>query len=254
MKAAKVHKPSDPVVSVITPVFNAADVLTRTIASVQAQTFENWELILIDDGSTDESAATCAKLVAEDPRLRLFRQNANTGAAAARNAGLNAANGRYVAFLDADDEWLPTKLQEQLDFMRAKRAVFSYTDFWRSGDGKKYHVRVPDSVDRAELLKGNAIGCLTAMYDRDHFGNMQMPDLRMRQDWALWLLLLTQTERAYGLNKPLAVHHVHQGSLSSSLGKSIKANWVMYTEHLGLSAPRAAWYLGHHLMRRLRRG
>lgn len=254
MKAAKVHKPPDPLVSVITPVFNAETVLERAVASVQAQTLGDWEMILIDDGSDDGSAALCQDLVAGDTRLRLLSQPANTGAAVARNAGLNAASGRYVAFLDADDEWLPTKLEQQTCFMQSQKAVFSYTGFWRQSVDRKHRVHVPLSVDRSELLKGNVIGCLTAMYDRDHFGDVQMPNLRMRQDFACWLDLLTRTDLAHGLDEPLAVHHVQDGSLSASRAKSMKANWFLYRTHLGLSGPRAAWYLGHHLVRRLRRG
>ena len=245
---------SDDAVSVIMPVFNAADVLPRAVASVRAQTWQRWELLLIDDGSSDDSAAVAAGLAAQDPRIRLLRQPRNTGAAAARNAGLRHARGRYIAFLDADDEWLPEKLALQLHFMQAQGAAFSYTGFWRARNGRRHRVRVPAHVTRQELLKGNAIGCLTALYDRAHFGTVPMPELRLRQDYALWLDLLTRTDMAHGLDQPLAIHHRHRESLSASLPRALAANWHLYRRHLGLPPLQAFYFFSLHLWRRLKRG
>ncbi|WP_369411346.1 glycosyltransferase family 2 protein [Phycobacter azelaicus] len=244
----------DGLVSVIMPVFNAEKTLTRAVASVQAQDYPDWELVLIEDGSSDGSADLCADLAAADPRIRVLRQSRNSGAAAARNAGLAQARGRYIAFLDADDEWLPEKLTSQLSFMEASGASFSYTGFWRQRGAQRRQVRVPAAVDRAQLLKGNVIGCLTALYDRAHFGTVEMPDLRMRQDFALWLKLLEQGGRAHGLDRPLAIHHVQPDSLSAPKGRAIRATWQMYRTHLGFSPARAGWYLSNHLLRRLLRG
>ena len=241
-------------VSIIMPVFNAAPQLPRAIASVQNQSFPNWELLVIDDGSTDGSAQVAAEKARQDPRITLLSLSANEGAAAARNTGLSAARGRYIAFLDADDEWLPEKLDRQLTFMRETGATLSYTGFWRARGVHRTQVEVPPEVSRDTLLKGNVIGCLTAMYDRHFFGPVTMPALRMRQDFAFWLLLLNKTEIAYGLTQPLAVYHRHPGSLSSSFRRVMTANWILYRRHLGLPAPTALYYLANHLWRRLKRG
>lgn len=248
--------PGDPpVISVIMPVYNAVQTLERAVQSVQAQSRKDWELLLIEDGSQDGSADLCASFAAADPRLRLLRQPGNTGAAIARNAGLGHARGRYIAFLDADDEWLPEKLALQLDFMAQKGAALSYTGFWRARAGQPRHqVHVPASVDRAELLRGNVIGCLTAVYDRSQLQGQSMPELRMRQDFAFWLQLLEHCPRAYGLDSPLAVHHVTAASLSSPRGRAMRATWHMYRHHLQLSAVQSARYMVSHLLRRLRRG
>ena len=254
MKGAKVKKSSAPQVSVITPVFNAEHVLSRTVASVQAQSLSDWEMILIEDGSSDGSLGVCEELAAQDPRIRLIRQPSNTGAASARNAGLRAVRGRYVAFLDSDDEWLPNKLRTQIDFMVSRKAVFSYSGFWRQTGELRHRVHVPATVTRDQLLKGNVVGCLTAVYDRAHFGDIQMPDLRMRQDFGCWLDLLERTDMGHGLDQPLAIHHVQAGSLSASRGGALRATWQLYHQHLGLSSVQSAWYLGHHLLGRLRRG
>ena len=238
----------------VMPVFNASRTLERAVASILAQERDDWQLFLIEDGSTDGSAEICARLAAQDTRIQLLRQPGNTGAAAARNAGIRRASGRYLAFLDADDEWLPEKLSRQLAFMQAEGAVFSYTGFWRQRDSQRHRVRVPSSVSRSELLKGNVIGCLTAIYDRAHFGAVELPALRLRQDFALWLDLLARSELAHGLDLPLAVHHVQAGSLSAPRGRAMWATWQMYRRYLGLSRWRSAWYLSNHLVRRLRRG
>lgn len=253
----KVDKPglsAKAVVSVIMPVYNAANTLKRSVRSVQAQDWADWELILIEDGSRDGSAEICASLVASDPRIRLVQQKGNTGAAAARNAGIRIARGRYIAFLDADDEWLPEKLSRQLSFMHARDASFSYTGFWRQRGETRSQVTVPDTVDYPTLLKGNVIGCLTAIYDRAALGTVEMPALRMRQDFALWLELLTRTDYAHGLNEPLATHHALPNSLSARRGRALRATWKLYRTHLGLSPFWASWYLTSHLMRRLLRG
>jgi len=241
-------------VSVIMPVYNAEATLARAVASVQAQDYPDWELLLIEDGSRDGSAKICASLAGADPRIHYLQQPQNGGAAAARNAGMARAQGRYLAFLDADDEWLPQKLSHQLQFMQEQGAGFSYTGFWRQRGDQRHQVRVPASVDRRQLLKGNVIGCLTALYDRAHFGTVEMPDLRMRQDFALWLKLLAQGGLAHGLDQPLAVHHVQANSLSAPRGRAMRATWQLYRGHLGCPPWQAAWYMSNHLVRRLFRG
>ncbi|MCG7630325.1 glycosyltransferase family 2 protein [Epibacterium sp. MM17-32] len=243
-----------PTVSVIMPVFNARMTLEQSVASVMAQVFADWELILIDDGSQDGSAELCAQLARTDPRIRLLCQSANSGAAAARNAGLAQAKGQYIAFLDADDLWLEDKLQRQIAFMQETGAVFSYTGFWRQRTGHRHQVRPPSRVTRSQLLYGNVIGCLTVVYDRDYFGTVAFPPLRMRQDFAFWLLLLSRCDAALGLTDPLAVHVVNPMSLTAARGRAMQATWSMYRHHLGLSVGRAGGYMFCHLLRRLLRG
>ncbi len=243
-----------PVVSIIMPVYNSEMTLEQAVASVLAQSFEAWELLLIDDGSQDGSAEICSRLAKLDERVRFLRQSGNTGAAAARNAGLAAARGRFIAFLDADDCWLEDKLQLQLTFMQETDTVFSYSGFWRACGTARHQVHVPERVTRRELLRGNVIGCLTVIFDKDHFGGLQMPLLRMRQDFAFWLLLLEKCDEARGLDKPLAVYRVHPHSLTAGRGRAMRATWNMYRTHLGLPAWQSFWYMSSHLLRRFLRG
>ena len=183
-----------PLVTVVTPVWNAAATLAEAVASVGAQTLPDWELILVDDASTDGSREIARGLAAEEPRIRLIERATNGGAAAARNDAIRAARGRLIAFLDADDRWHPEKLARQAAFMAAGGHALVFSAYRRiAADGRPLGVvRPPLRVSRAELLKGNVIGCLTAVYDTAVFGRVEMPPLRRRQDYGLWLGLLRQ--------------------------------------------------------------
>lgn len=242
-----------PSVSVLMPVYNAARTLPRAVASLHAQDFADWELILSDDASTDRSWARAQELAGADTRIRAIRAETNGGAARARNAALDAARGRYIAFLDADDAWLPEKLSRQLGAMQSQGAALSYTGYWRvRPDGTRQEVRVPASVDYAGLLRGNIIGCLTAVYDSAALGKVPMPDIRRRQDYGLWLKILKRIPQAHGLPEPLALYHQSAGSLSSSKLSAQVDTWRLYRQIEGLSRTKAAACLAQHLWQRVR--
>ncbi len=250
--------PTAPAVSVVTPVWNAAGTLAETVASVRAQSFGDWELILVDDASGDGSPALARALAAADPRSRVLTLSENGGPAAARNAGIRAAAGRYVAFLDADDLWRPQKLARQIGFMRERGHALTFSAYRRiAADGRPLGiVRPPARVDRADLLKGNVIGCLTAVYDAGILGKIEMPPLRRRQDFGLWLEILSRVPHAHALPEVLADYRVHPGSLSADRLGALRATWTLYREWERLSRPAAGWYLAHNLARGLakRRG
>ena len=240
-----------PLVSVVTPVWNAAATLAATVASVRAQTLPDWELLLVDDASTDGSLGIARALAAGDPRIRVIARETNGGAAAARNAAIRAARGRLIAFLDADDRWYPEKLARQAGFMTAHGHAFAYSGYRRvDAAGRPLGtVRPPARVSRDALLRGNVIGCLTAIYDTDALGKVEMPDLRRRQDYGLWLRLLRAVPYAYALPEPLADYRVAPASLSGGKLGAARATWALYREAEGLSRPRAGWYLAHNLAR-----
>lgn len=241
----------EPAVSVVTPVWNAAATLAGTVASVRAQGFADWELLLVDDASTDGSGPLARALAAADPRIRVLTLPENGGPAAARNAGIRAARGRYIAFLDADDLWRPQKLARQIGFMRAEGHALTFSAYRRiAADGRPLGiVRPPPRVDRAELLKGNVIGCLTAVYDTAAVGRLEMPAIRRRQDYGLWLEILSRVPHAHALLEVLADYRVHPGSLSADKLGAVRATWALYREVEGMSRPRAGWYLAHNLAR-----
>ncbi|MBB5224424.1 glycosyltransferase involved in cell wall biosynthesis [Amaricoccus macauensis] len=240
-----------PAVSVVTPVWNAAATLAETVASVRAQSLANWEMLLVDDGSTDGSGALAARLAAEEPRIRVLTHATNLGAAAARNHAIREARGRWIAFLDADDLWRPEKLALQVDFMRTRGHPLTFTAYRRiAADGRPLGiVHPPVSVTRAGLLRGNVIGCLTAIYDTDFFGKAEMPLIARRQDYGLWLDLLRHVSHAHALPQVLADYRVHPGSLSAGKAGAARDTWRFYREHERLPRLAAAWYFAQYAVR-----
>lgn len=244
-----------PNVSIVLPAYQADSTLRRSISSVIDQSYGDWELIVVDDNSVDSTAEVAHSLAAGDPRIRVITQTENQGAAASRNRAIAVAKGRYLAFLDADDAWVPDKLTRQLDLMTTQDAALSFTGFIRVGpdDAWRRKINVPQTVTYTGLLKGNVIACQTVICDRRRFAKIEMPNLKRRQDYALWLDLLKQVPVAHGLNAPLTIKYEQPGSLSSSRFKASMATWQVYRRE-GLSPLQATANLSRHLLQRLRRG
>ena len=244
-------QPSPVTVSIISPVFNSSRFLRETIESVQAQTRTDWELICVDDCSSDDSVEIIQSYSAKDCRIHLIRLARNSGPAVARNAGIDAARGRYIAFLDSDDLWMPHKLERQLEFMRHNQAVFSFTAYDRVDEHNSHlrRVEVPRRVTYKQLLRSCHIGCLTAIYDTAHFGKLHMPLMRKRQDYGLWLHLLKKTECADGLQEVLARYRVRPQSLSSKKLKTARYTWRVYRELEGFGALKSHYLFIRYILR-----
>ena len=242
-------------VSILMPAYNAAQTIGAAIASVQAQSEKNWEILVINDGSQDETVGKVSALTRDDPRIRLMHNNGHQGAAAARNTGLSLASGRYIAFLDADDEWLPQKLTKQLALMIQTGAPLCYAGFFISHAGRRKGKErtVPTSITYEQLLTGNIIGCLTAIYDTEICGKVPMPLIRRRHDYALWLNLLKVQGPACGVSEPLAIHRLAHGTLSSNKIIATYDTWRMYRDIVGLSALASLNCLFRHLAQRVLR-
>lgn len=239
-----------PRVSAIIPCYNAEATIARALRSVQAQTLEDWEAIVVDDGSHDGTEAAVTPFL-DDPRIRYLRQPRNAGAGPARNAGLDAALGRWVAFLDADDEWHPPKLARQTAFLETERAHLGATAYARreAGTGLDLHFGLPRRIRYRDFLKTNVMGFSTVMIDRAWLGAQRMPSLRRRQDFAFLIGLLRTGGVAVGLNEVLCTYHHGHASLSSAKGRAARDTWGLYRDHLNLSAAHAAWYFGHYALR-----
>ncbi|MBC2371019.1 glycosyltransferase family 2 protein [Listeria booriae] len=231
-------------VSVIMPTYNSSSVLEASIASIQKQGYQNWELLVVDDCSKDGTQEILRQLAKRDMRIRPFFQTENRGSGFARNEGLSKARGRFVAFLDSDDLWHPDKLEEQLVFMKTHGYGFTFTAyhvFEEQPTAIKRTVRVPRKINYQQLLKNTIIGCLTVMIDREKVGDFRMPLLRARQDTATWLSILKEQDYAYGLTEPLAYYRVSATSLSSNKWRMLKKNWQMYRECEGLNIVYASY-------------
>ena len=248
--------PVKPLVSVITATYNMADYVCEAIDSVLAQSVPDVQCVVVDDGSTDRTREVLARY-ADDPRVKVLHQE-NAGQTVSKNRGLAAADGEFIGFCDADDRWRPEKLARQIGYMEATGAVFTFTAYRRiDAAGRPLgRVGVPSRVTHGALLKGNVIGCLTAVYDAAHFGRVAMPNLPRRQDYGLWLRLLAAGGEAHGIDEELAEYRVHPGSLSAGKLAAAAATWRLYREAEGLGRARAGWYLAHNLARGLakRRG
>jgi len=237
-----------PLVSVITAAYNAEPFIAETIASVQAQSLADWEMLVADDASSDRTAEIVERFAAQDPRVRLIRLEQNGGVARARNAALTAAKGRYIAFLDSDDLWLPQKLERQVGFMQRHEAAVSYTSFRRideEGGSPGRLVKVPARLTYRQLLKNTAIATLTGMVDTAKTGPIRMTEAR-RDDYILWLSLLKRGFVAHGLREDLARYRVVRGSLSSKPKRSAAWVWDVYRKIEGLGRLRAAWCMAHY--------
>jgi teichuronic acid biosynthesis glycosyltransferase TuaG len=238
-------------VSIITPAWNAERFLRASIESVRVQTFGDWQMLIADDCSADGTAALVESYAAEDSRVRLIRCKENGGPARARQASLDQADGRYIAFLDSDDLWLPTKLERQIAFMHAKRAALSYTSFRRvNEDGSTVgrQIRVPSSLTYRQLLSNTAIATLTAMVDRSVAGDIAMID-EGYDDLCLWLSVLRRGHVAYGLQEDLARYRVRGSSVSSRPLRSAGWVWKIYRNVEHLSMMDSAWCLTNYGVR-----
>lgn len=237
-------------VSIITPSYNCAEYIAETIESIQAQTYTNWELLITDDCSSDDSCEIISRYVEADPRIRLLRLDKNSGAGVARNNSITNARGRFIAFCDSDDRWLPEKLERQLEFMAKGGYGLTYTSYDTCDESGKIvgYVECLRRLTPATILRDNGIGCLTAIYDAQKIGKRFMPPIRKRQDWCLWISIIRDIGEARGLQEPLALYRVRSGSISSNKVEMLRFNFNVYHDVLGYNKFVSAAILGAYFM------
>ncbi|WP_153737559.1 glycosyltransferase family 2 protein [Aquibacillus halophilus] len=249
------EKNQEPLVSIITPTYNSDRFIERTIKSVRDQTYQNWEMIIIDDYSKDQTVNQVKNYQNKDKRIKLIELNQNSGAAVARNTGINEAKGKFLAFLDSDDLWDSTKLTEQVQFMLDNDYKFSFSDYSimdKEGNLLNKVIPAKKQIGYHSLLRHpGAIGCLTVMLDRERIDNIVMPNIKTRQDFALWLKILKRGINAYGLNKNLATYRKVPGSISSNKVKAAKKNWYVYRKIENLNIIKSGWYFSNYAIRAL---
>lgn len=235
-------------VSIVVPNYNYGKFIGATIASVQSQTYTNWELIVIDDGSSDDSVKAVKEKQKDDDRIVLLSTAKNSGAAKARNLGIARARGRYIAFLDADDLFLPQKLQRQVEFMKEKDAAFSFcgaelVDEQGKSLGKSFCPK-DKRYTYSNILHRNEINCLSAMYDCQKLGKIYMPeDAIKREDYACFLNILKKCD-GYGFSETLTQYRIHGGSISSNKLKMVPYQWHLYRRVEKLSWPHSLFLMG----------
>ncbi len=222
-------------VSIITPVYNAERFIKDTIRTVQAQTYDNWELLLVNDCSADNSEKIIKQHAKNDKRIKLINLETNSGSAKARNTAIEASTGRYLAFLDADDIWESNKLEKQIKFMQDNKAAFIYSNYEFADEtgkpnGKK--VTVPKTINYEEALKNLIIWTSTVMVDTTLINrdSIRMPNVKRGQDMATWWSLLKQIDHADGMQDITAYYRRYADSLSANKLKALQRTWILYRQ------------------------
>jgi len=220
-------------VSIITPMYNSENFVEEAILSVIKQSYTNWEMLIIDDGSDDSSIEIVEKYLGRYNRIKLIKNTFNKGASLTRNIGIEKSSGRYIAFLDSDDVWLPMKLEEQIKFMNEEKVALSFSSYEKVDEFGNHikNIRISNTNPTYdELLKSNHIGCLTAIMDLKimNFKKFYMPNIKTRHDHGLWLAILKKGFKASGNVKILAKYRHRSGSISFSKIKSIRYQWKLY--------------------------
>lgn len=234
-------------VSIIMPVYNAGAMVSESIDSVLAQTYKSWELIIVDDKSNDEITHSILEHYQEiDSRIRVIYLKENKGPGGARNRGIEAAQGRYIAFCDSDDRWFPDKLEKQMAFIREKKCCLVYSSYILCNeDGVNNGIFIaPRIITYGGMKRDDKIGFLTAMYDTSLYGKFYFPPFRNREDWAMLILLLKECRVAYGLKEPLAYYRIRSNSLSSNKRSLVKFYIDVYHTILGFSVVKSYLYFG----------
>lgn len=245
-------------VSIIIPVYNSEQYIKNTLESVLNQTYQDFEIIVIDDCSNDSSKEIINKMTERDSRLIYRLQERNCGVAVARNTALDLSTGRYIAFLDSDDEWKKNKLEKQLRLMEEKQAgfVFSAIEMMdETGQRRKEIRKIVTEVTYSYLLKNTVIPTSSVLIDRNIIDDFKMPLMRSGQDYAAWLRILRSGMKAYGINEALVKYRVGKNSLSSNKLKSVKQVWGIQVHQEGLNPIYASyntcWFIYHALIKYL---
>lgn len=223
---------NESLVSIIMPAYNCADFLDITLDSVINQTYKNWEIIVVDDCSTDNTQDVIREYRNKDSRIKYHKLESNSGAAVARNTAIKLATGKYLAFLDSDDVWFPDKLTKQIDFMESNNYLFSCTSYTKIDEKGNYLDRTIDvrkQSDYNDILKKNP-GNSTVIYNTEKVGKVLIPNIRKRNDYVMWLSVVKKAEMLYGMEEALASHRVRNGSLSKKKVNLVRYHWKVYRD------------------------
>ncbi|MBR5389108.1 glycosyltransferase family 2 protein [Candidatus Saccharibacteria bacterium] len=245
-----------PIISVVVPVHNAEEFIDETIRSILSQTFQDFELLLVDDKSTDSSVKTIESI--DDKRIKLIKLKENSGAAVARNTGIKRAQGRYICFIDADDLWSKDKLKKQLDFMQKNDCAFSFTSYEfanANGNPNGKVVNVPETITYKQALKNTTIWTSTVMLDMSKLNKEQvyMPNVRRGQDTATWWKILKVVGKAYGLDYVLSIYRRPEHSLSSNKIQALKRTWNLYRNVEKFGIIRSFYYFTLYCINAIKR-
>ncbi|WP_346920350.1 glycosyltransferase family 2 protein [Clostridium sp. UBA7339] len=223
-------------VSVITPAYNCEKYIKECMDSVINQTYQNWEMIIVNDKSTDNTKEIVEEYIKRDSRIMIYNQEVNTGAAVARNKAIEISRGRFIAFLDSDDAWKSNKLERQINFMIDNNYAFTFTSYEIMSDkpeGQKKIFHAPKKINYNQYLKNTIIGCLTVIMDKEVLGEVKV-EIGHLEDVLTWMKYLKKGNIAYGLDENLAEYRVAENSVSSNKFKNAKRYYACLRERQNL--------------------
>lgn len=237
---------TEKLISIITPTYNCGKFIARTMDSALAQTYKNWEMIIVDDCSKDNTKEIVEEYMKNDSRIKYHILDKNSGAAVARTTAMKLAEGNYMAFLDSDDIWMPEKLEKQIKWMEENGYDFSCTAYEQIDEednllGKK--IKTIKKTDYNRLLLDCPVGNSTVMYNVDKMGKFEVPDIRKRNDDALWLQMLKKEKYIWGMPDVLMKYRIRQNSISSNKFSVIKYHWILYRDIEHLSVIRSLFHI-----------
>ena len=241
-------------VTIIIPTYNCAEYIIDTLESVKSQTYKDYEVIIVDNASTDDTLKIVTDLTIDDNRFKVIKLDNNLGAAGGRNEGIKLAVNKYISFLDSDDIWLQNKLEKQVEFMESNNYDFTYTYYEKVDQTGKSLSKIRKSnktADYNSLLKSNFIGCSTVMYNQEKLGKVFMPLIAKRNDFATWLKILKIIERGYCLEEVLVKYRIRENSLSSNKLNLIKYNWKLFRDLEGFSIIKSTYYLSWNILNKI---
>lgn len=244
----------EPLVSIVTPAYNVEKYIEQTINSVLNQTYINWEMIIVEDCSKDNTFKLIQNLSKRDSRIKIYQNDRNSGVSFTRNRAIDIAQGKYIAFLDADDLWDKEKLEKQIGFMEKNKILLSYTGYRKiNSDGSlRGDIKVPLKLNYNELLKSCLIGFLTAIYNQEKLGKHYFKDMKA-EDYIYWLEMIKSIDFAYGIKESLASYRVLENSRSSNKIDIVKYHWKIYYEVEKLGFIKSIKYYLIYIFRGLKR-
>lgn len=237
-------------VSIIMPAYNCGNIIAESINSVLSQTYKNWELIILDDGSKDNTLEIISDFAKKDKRVKSYPNENNMGVSATRNKGIDLASGEWIAFLDSDDMWHPSKLDKQLKASKENSAEFLFTGasyINEKGEAYKGLFEVPDKVTYKELRNQNVISCSSVLIKKKYFKTIKMEKDEMHEDYAVWLRILKLGITAYGVNEPLLIYRISRNSKSGNKMKTIKMTYKVF-RFIGINPIGSIYFMTRHVL------
>lgn len=236
---------SEDLVSIIMPAYNCGEFIGITLESVIAQTYQNWELIIVDDCSTDDTKKIVRCYMLKEPRIKYQKLDVNSGAAVARNKAIDLAKGKYMAFLDSDDVWFPQKLSKQIDYMKSNDYSFTCTSYTKIDGKGNYLNRIINAKTKSDyegLLK-TCPGNSTVIYNAEMLGKFKISNIKKRNDYVMWLQVIKKAKYIYGLEEPLGSHRIRIGAISSKKSSLVSYHWKVYREIEELSILKSGYLI-----------